>query len=153
METSLIRAYTFWYCCILDSRIIISSSQTFLVRENTLQLCSLEGSGHALTMLKYLLPSPLIGSLQGELEETEEEEEQLGREPSKSSYGRGSQAKIRRKGTINHVRGSVHSNRSLRGALTPRQKSQDVPEASASMQEPAPMREGGQEQLEMVTVH
>lgn len=93
--------------------------------------------------------SLLFDFLQGELEEEEEEGEEgvaLGR---KASYGSRSGSKIRRKGTVNHIRGSVHSNR---GSRIPREKSQTaLPTSSAPAQ--YPMKDGGDQQMEMVTVH
>ena len=87
--------------------------------------------------------------LQGEIEE--ELEEGLGRQPSKVSYGRGADGKIRRKGTVTHVRDSVRSSKSLksRGAAAEAPNS-DAP-TSPLVKNTGTGGDGMQ--MEMVTVH
>lgn len=93
--------------------------------------------------------------LQGELEEFEEGEG-LGRQPSKISY-KGAEGKIRRKGTITHIRDSVRSTKSAGGRsdVLPREKSQTALNSPDTPTSPAAKKQQKENEveLEMVTVH
>ena len=107
--------------------------------------------------MTFLLPSFI--PTQGILEEEEpEEEETLVRKASKVSYGRGAEGKVRRKGTITHIRDSIKSNKSAveggRSDIVPRRKSTASgifnPTPTLPLVEESPEAEV---QLEMGTVH
>lgn len=99
-----------------------------------------------------------VNFLQGELEEEFESEEDLSHQPSKISY-KGAEGKIRRKGTITHIRESVRSTRSLggRSGVLPRQKSiPDSPISPTTQNEHVQFKNKESEveiELEAVTLH
>ena len=88
----------------------------------------------------------------------EEDGEGFERKPSKISFGRGAEAKVRRKGTLTHIRESIRSSKGAveygRSDIVPRKKStasQPAPDSPDIKEAPLDGM-GGEVQLEMVTV-
>lgn len=92
-----------------------------------------------------------ISFVQGVVEE-EDEEGGLSRKSSRVSYGT---TKLRRKGTLTHLRDSVRSTKSYgsRGDVLPREKSSTSLNPPTSPTGQLPEKRGSEVQLEMVTVH